>query len=408
MATNKQIVRKMLYLAVGVIVMVAFAISSIGVTQGRYNIGAIYSTVCGSDAVNNSTLSEEKEIFDFGVWHFGDSDDFSHTIILESETALKGKLRFIWDEKTNKNKDIVVLPENNLLGALNEYEIDETDNKLEIPFSLIFTPTQRSEFAYFDVEWIPEGSSSASMSARYLLSLNPDSISDDTSISYNADDTNFISNKLLQFSIDSGNAEGVMLSPGSSILNEFKAGLVYHTENYPQGVKLIKQSILHLPKGPENSISGIMDVGTENIESGFKLAAGTSFYNYITTSQTPTDTTPLSLKLSAKEPILTHKNSIKFVIKENSQLIDTKWNSKGSDKAEVVWKIERLNKGNFETVKQSKDFEISVSQSDTGGELTLSAPTGNQAAGTYRLTVSQTYKDYLLNQKETTFYIDYR
>lgn len=405
---NKQIVRKMLYLAVGVMAMLASVISSIGITQGRFNKNAIYSTVCGKDSVDKSTLSAEKEIFDFGVWQVGDSDEFSHTILLESKTALKGKLRFTWDNETKQNKDIVVLSEGNYSGSIDEYEIEEKDKKLEFPFSLVFSPTQRIGFAYLDVEWIPEGSSKASLSARYLLTLNPDSISDDSNISYQEENTNFISKNLLQFSIDCNKADGVMLSPGASILNKFEEGLVYYTKSYPQGIKLIKSSILHLPRGSEENISGIINLKTQTFDSSFKLAAGTSFSNYITTSQTPTETIALSFKLSGEEPILSHTNPIKFVVKEDSKLIDSKWNSKGSNKAEVEWIVERLNNGNFEAVKTNKDFKISVSQNDSGGKITISAPTGNQAAGTYRLTVSQTYKDYLLTKKTITFYIDYR
>ncbi len=405
---NKRIVRKILYLAVSAIAVLACAINSIGVTQGRFNKSAIYSTVCGKESIDNSTLSEEKEIFDFGVWKVGNSETFSHTVILEGEAKLKGKLRFTWDDETKQNKDIAVVPEGSFSGSIDEYEIDEADKKLEFPFSLVFSPTQRIGFAYFDVEWIPEGSSKALLSSRYLITLNPDAISNDDNISYLEENTNFISKNLLQFSINCSNAEGILLSPGSSILNQFESGLVYYTQSYTQGIKLIKNSILYLPKGSQDNLSGIIDLKTQSFDSSFKLAAGTSFSNYITTSQTPTDTAALSVKLSGKEPILSHTNPIKFVIKEDSKLVDNKWNSKGSDKAEIIWKVQRLSNGNFESVKTSKDFVVSVSQNETGGKLIISAPTGNQVAGTYRLVVSQTYKDYLLTKKTITFYIDYR
>lgn len=412
MKTNKYSVRNLLYIVISVATVLVCAFNSVGIAYARFNKSAMYSIICGKESKDDSTLTADCMVFDFGFWQTGNTENFAHTVVLESESALNGKLRFVWDDTTASNNDIIVVPDGSVSGTSGEYTVSEGDGRLDFPFSLVFSPTRRSGVAFFDVLWIPTGASEAAASARYLITLNPESMAAGNSgkISFVDSKTKFLTNDMLQISVTiPDNVQGAMFSVGSSLLNKFNAGTVYYTDNYSQGVKLLKDSILYLPKDSSGKINCLVNLYEHTSDSSINITAGITSTNYVTTSQTPTnDSSALSLKLSNDEPILSHTNPLKFVIKEPSALRDNAWNSSGSTKADVVWQIERFINGNYEDVEFSDDFTVVVSQTASGGNLTVSAPTGDQPAGTYRLTVTQNYNGYLTGHKTIIFYIDYR
>ena len=215
---------------------------------------------------------------------------------------------------------------------------------------------------------------------------------------------------MLQVSLNlAGDTSGAMISKGASILTEFKKNTVYFTEEYTQGVKLLRDSVLYFEKNANKKVKTVIDLGNNTSNSSVNISAGASFENYVTTSQTPkTDYFDVTLEHNGEYPVLSRDNPLKFTVTEASSFIDNKWNEAGSSKGETIWYIERFENGAYKTLGSTENITVSVSQNSTGGTITLKTPKNEQQAGTYKLTVSQSFNSYNFGYKSITFFIDYR
>lgn len=410
MKTNNRMVKSLLLIVISVVTVLVCLLNLSGVTYSRFNKVAMSSVVYGEDYAEKLSLSPEGKIFDFGIWNFGENEDPTHTIFYSSNTALNGKLKFIWDDVTASNKDVTVLLNQNVLNN-DAYNVSEADGRIELPISLIVN-TKRTGVAKLDVQWIPEGSNTAKATARYILTLNAESIVADSTDkpSFDTSETKFLTKNLLQVSLNlSDNTSGAMVSKGASILTEFKKSTVYFTEEYPQGVKLLNDSVLYFEKNTSGKVKTVINLGNNTSNSSVNISAGASFENYVTTSQTPkTDCFDVTLEHNGDYPVLSRDNPLKFTVTEASGFIDNKWNETGSSKGEIVWYIERFENGVYKALDTTENITVSVSQNSTGGTITLKTPKNEQQAGTYKLTVSQSFDGYKFGYKSITFFIDYR
>ena len=401
--------RIMLYVAVDVLILAVIAFSCLGFAQARYNNGDISSYVYGTEKVDVCTMSEEGKVFDFGIWQLGQGDSFSSTVIIESRDALRGTLRFSLDEDTADVNDIAIQIDGVFSSSHGEYTVNEEDGRLELPFSVFISPTNRVATAYLDVEWIENGSSEVAMSSRYLMALNAFSIEDKNAVTVDQNNTKFLTNDLLNVAVEvTDTAEGVILAPGSIITNKFSAGMKYYTDQYPQGVILLKSSALYFSDLQNGKLNTVLDLGDYTAESPISLTAGFSESKYVVTSQTPLSVTKTLTVSVEKKTVLSHTKPLTVTLEEAAALSDNEWNVDGSEKSELEWQIERLVNGKYVAVETSKNLTVSKKQTNNTGELVLSTPTGDQPAGTYRIKFTQKYNGYTVGTEFSWFFIDYR
>lgn len=390
----------MLYALVSVTLLLAVALSTLGIAQARYNRADMLSVAYGAACDERSTLSEQGAVYDFGAWTYGESGEgFTHTVVISSAQALSGRLTFTWDSATAAANDATTTD-----GAV--VAVNEADGLLEYSLSLALT-SQRSARATLTVEWIPDGESEATLSVRYLIALNPYAQSAQAAVSTPSFDSSagFLSKEMLKLSATAPDgAEGMLLASGSSLTSGFAAGVKYYTSQYPQGVTLLRKSVLYLPS-ESGSVSAVLDLTAQLSASPVAVSVGESATNCITASFTPRADSALTVSLS--DSVLSHVSPLTVTVTEAAALSDSAWNS-GSGGAQLSWRIERYAGGEYSAVSLSENLTASTAYATDSGSLVLRAPTGEQAAGAYRLTVTQSYNGMRINEKTRWFFIDYR
>lgn len=403
--------RNKLLCILAVLAMLSCIVFSTGVSLARYVNSATTSTVYAPSA-ETSTLAAVTRVYDFGCWNLGD-EDCGDTITLISSSPLKGTLRFTWDSVTAGNKDIAVVA-SGFSGTAGSYVINEADGRLDFPFTLLFSGITRIGVATLDVAWIPDGKTQGTMSARYLLALNPSTASgslNGESAQFVNEETHFLTGDLLWAVLNvPGTYAGAMIAPGVNMNHTFSAGIRYFTDAYPQGVTLLRDSVLYLPASDKRACA-LIDVGHyTDATDDVNFAAGMSKALYSVTSQTPNgEPDALTVSYGKGDPIIsTEHKSLVFTLREHETLRDAKWNQESTADTALTWSVERLTGGQWTTVTADEHMTITAKQTATGGTITVSVPKSDAAAGTYRLITAQTYRGYYVNQTTTYFFVDYR
>ncbi len=409
--TKRNIKHRALFcVVICVVLALVTALNGIGVAYGRYNRVAFSSAVCGTPQAEASTLTSEKKIFDFGCWQIGQTDGFSHTVVLEQSEPLQGTLRFVWDEVTASRADILVLHTDGLVGVGGEYTVNEADGRLEFPFSLFFSSTTRCGNAYVDVEFIPQGARQAAASARYLVMLNPYDLgaSVGNAVPAVSNNTAFLTNRILRLCVLApGSCNGVLLSAGSNVSDAFAVGTAYYNTHYPQGVTVIKNSILYLPAGQDGMVDTVIKWPEPPAEQ-VQLTVGATQTNTTLIRQTPAAYTS-AVEVSAQGvPVVSRTQGVTATVHLPDTLPDNAWNNNDGGISQLTWQVQRLQDGRFLDVDCGTDLVARVMQTAIEGNITLTAPTGQQLAGTYRLKCTQIYNGYAIASAYTWFFIDYR
>ena len=398
--------------ALAVLSVLTCVVFSTGVSLARYvnstTVSAVYAPPPEAD-----TLASTARVYDFGCWNLGDADDCDAVIRLTGAVPLKGTLRFTWDAVTANAKDIAVVADgfNASNGA---YAINEADGRLDFPFSLLISGTTRVGVATLDVTWTPDGKTEPTLSACYLVALNPSAASGSlggVAAQFVHDDTGFVTGDLLYAVLDvPGTYAGAMIAPGLNLNKTFSVGTQYFTDAYPQGVTLLRASALYLP-ADDHQARALIDVGDHtNGTAAVNFAVGVSQTQYSVTSQTPTaDPAPVTVSHGTGDPIIsTETKSLVFTLKEAAALCDTAWNQEPTANKALTWSVERLVSGKWTTVTTNEHIAVTAKQTATGGTITVSAPKGTAPAGTYRLVTAQTYLGYDVYHTTTYFFVDYR
>ncbi len=393
-----------------VVIALVTLLSSIGVAYGRYNRVVFSSVVCGAPQADASTLTADKKIYDFGCWQLGQTGGFAHTVILEQNEPLQGTLRFVWDVETVDKADITALPTGEYSGSGGVYTINEADGRLEFPFALFFSSTTRCGSAYLDVELIPQGQTAATASARYLVMLNPYSVGQSVGNAVPAvsNNTAFLTDRLMRLcALAPGSCGGVVLAAGANVTDTFAAGTVYYNNAHPRGVTLVQDSVLYLPANQEGMVDAVI-AWPQTPAQQVQLAVGVSQTNFTLTRQTPAAATA-AIELSAKgTPVVSRTGGATITLQVPDTLPDSQWNTQNGSVAELTWQVQRLQGGQFTDVACGTDLVAAVMQTATEGTITVTAPTGRQPAGTYRLKCTQHYNGCSIATAETWFFIDYR
>ncbi len=396
MADSKK--KNTLSVVLGALVLFAIVLSTFGATYAHYNKTSVCSLVYGESREEKSTLSAEGKIFDFGIWRSGSANALSHTLVLESAAALNGTLALLWDSATAAANDVAIE------GGVGERHVSEADGTYSLPISM-HVSSSRSAVASLDVSWTPDGATAPTLTARYFIALNPEvSVSQPPAF---GSATDFISKELLllEASVPNGSG-GLIVTPGEGFAQNFKSGTKYYNSTYPQGVTLLSDSAIYLP-GEGGNVSAVFDVTENGIADTFKLCVGTSTSNYAVSTLTPKSDAALSVTADS-DVILSHTNPFTVSITEAASLHDVAWNTAGSGAAQLSWSIERLVDGEYVTVSTGDNLTAKLERTATGGSITLGAPTGEQAAGTYRIRIIQKYNGLKIGQITKWFFIDYR
>ena len=396
MADSKK--KNTLGIALCALILLAIAISFSGAAYARYNKTSVCSVIYGESCEEKSTLSEEGKIYDFGVWRSGSANALTHTLVLQDSEALRGKLTFSWDAETAEAGDVA------LEAGIAERTVSEDNGAYSMPIVLHTTST-RSAVATLDIKWTPESAYEAPLTARYRVALNPEvSVSQPPAF---GSATDFISKELLllEASVPNGSG-GLIVTPGEGFAQNFKSGTKYYNSTYPQGVTLLSDSAIYLP-GEGGNVSAVFDVTENGIADTFKLCVGTSTSNYAVSTLTPKSDAALSVTADS-DAILSHTNPFTVSITEAASLHDVTWNTADSGSAQLSWSIERLVDGEYVTVSTGDDLTAKLERTSFGGSITLGVPTGEQAAGTYRIRIIQKYNGLKIGQITKWFFIDYR
>lgn len=393
-------------LGMSVLLMLGIGLGSIGVASARYQKSAMVSTVYGSIPADPSTLSAAGSTYDFGCWTSG-GEDLDATIILKGAASLKGTLRFSFDGVTTEKKDIALQING---SADKEYAVSEADGRLDLPFSLVLSAQNRSGSAHLDVEWVPAGSDKATLSARYLIALNPAALcagAERAPIFEEAGE--FLTNDLLHLSLKMpSGGEGILLAQGATLSGKFPAGICYYTKAYPRGVTLLRSSVLYLPRNESGAEDLLIRREGKGAVEAVKITAGSSDQYQAATTLTP-KTEEASLTVSGgNEPIVNGEKALTLTLSEASSLKDSAWNDGGTSGAQLSWELQKLSNGTFEKITPSAQIKITATRSSGGGKLEISVPGGNQPAGTYQLILKQTYNGYPIHASTVRFFVDYR
>ncbi len=410
MAKRNTIYRAVLCVAICVVVALITLVNGIGVAYGRYNRVAFSSVVCGAPQADASTLTSDKRIYDFGCWQLGQTGGFAHSVVLEQGEPLQGTLRFVWDAETRSKADITALPTGEHSGSGGVYTVNEADGRLEFPFALFFSSTTRCGSAYLDVEFIPQGAEAAIASARYLVMLNPYSVGQSVGNAVPAvsNNTAFLTNGLMRLcALAPGSCSGVTVAAGETVTDAFAAGTVYYHALYPNGVTLLQDSVLYLPANQEGMVDAVI-AWPQPPAQQVQIAVGVSQTNFTITRQTPTAATTAIELLAQSTPVVSRTGAATFTLQVPDTLPDSQWNTQNGSVAELTWQVQRLQGGQFTDVACGADLVAAVTQTATGGTITITAPTGRQPAGTYRLKCTQRYNGCSIAAAEVWFFIDYR
>ena len=382
----------------------------IGTTYARYNKSDSLATVCGSPATDRSTMSPESTVYHLGEWTRGDDRTLTHTIRLCGEAPIKGTLRFSWDAETAAAADAFVSM--NVSGNGTEYTVNSQQTQVDLPFTLLLSPSDRSATVTLDVAFTPQGAAEATLFSRYLVERNPKwesgIVSTDGGFSFEAANTRFLTERLLSLSMKvPTDTDRLLLSAGANTTTPFAAGTVYYTKQYPQGVTLLTDALLTVPA--ENGAAAIL-LALNNTRAGTPLTvtAALSALTFINTVQTPADAQPLTVTSDPAVATVSYRQPLTVTLSTPSVLTDAEWNKAGNTAAQLTWRVERLFDGAYRPVTLGTDMVVAASQTVSGGTLTVTVPTGRQPAGTYRLTVEQTYHDYEIHTTSLWFFVDYR
>ncbi len=388
-------------LGMSLLLMLGIGLGSIGVASARYQKNAMASTVYGSIPADPSTLSAAGSTYDFGCWTSGDA--LESTIILEGAAPLKGTLRFSFDGVTAEKKDIALQ-----IGSdsAKEYAVNEADGRLDLPFSLVLSAQNRSGSAHLDVEWIPAGAAEATLSARYLITLNAETLCAGAENAPTFEDAGgFLTNDLLHLPLKMpAGGEGILLAQGATLSGKFPAGICYYTKAYPRGVTLLRDSALYLPRNESGAEDLLIRRNGKGSVEDVQFTAGSSDQYQAATTLTPKKEQASLTVSGGKDPIIDGQKSLTLTISEASSLKDSVWNDGATSGAQLSWELQKLSDGKFTEIAQSAQPKITAE----GGKLEISVPGGKQPAGTYQLILKQTYNGYPIHASTVRFFVDYR
>ena len=402
-------------LALTAVLIALLTFFTIQPTWARYNNTTRVSVIYGSEKEMEQTLSENPAVYDFGCWTREVSEEFESTILLKSETSLEGTLRLELDSfsRTNAEISVWVDPQQYVsahTGGYTDYTIFAPDGRLEFPFALIFSSNPTTgRVATLDVSWYPSGSDRATLFARYLLTLDPVQPTT-TDSTFLRDDTCFMAKDMVQVSVNTpSECDGVVLGCGTDLSSAFAKGTRYFTPQYPNGVTLLRESVVYLPRQADVS-SVTVDFSAVSLEkSDLSITAGLSSDACNTLALSAADiAAPFALSASNPAMIVSQAQPLALDLSMTSALTDAAWNSAGTGAAEFTWRVQHLSEGVFTDVVLDEHLTVTTSQTAEGGTLTVSAPTGECPAGTYRLVFSLTHNGYELVHSTTWFFVDYR
>lgn len=404
--TGKKLHRS--YAVLCAVLLTSLMIASIGVATARYRQDPLTSTVYGESTETETTLDVERRVYDFGAWTTGGQDPAA-IIVLHQSTPLNGGLRFTLDDTSAAKRDISVFTEWGVKGSDGLYAVNDQDGHAELPFSLLVATSTRSGVVQLDVEWIPDGESEPTLSARYLLTLNPHELCADVEAPPAIGNvTEFLTDEQLYLSLQPpATAAGLILANGPTLTDAFAAGLCYHTPLYPQGVTLLQDSTIYLPTDGSDSQELLLDFN-RSLTEPVRLTAGVSDGYLATTTQTPTDKRATLDVVTEGVPLVNTARLWSVTVKETAAFRDAVWNNGVQEGAQLTVKMRRLTNGAFVDVSSNEDLVLSFTQTENGGTVTVAAPTGVQPAGTYQLVFTQTWNGYPLFAESVPFFIDYR
>ena len=391
-------------IAISLFLVLGTGLSFIGVATARYQFSGVISTLYG-EANNPSTVAEIRKIYDFGCWEQG-GEDLESTVVLQQAGALKGKMSFSFDGTTAQKKDIALQVNSGLSSMV---EVDEKDGRVDIPFTLLISAQQRSGVAHLNVEWTPEGAANPTKSARYLIALNPDALCSGATSApkFESSDGSLTSNLFhLAFVIPSS-ASGTYLAQGANINGSFAKGTRYYNDTYPQGVTLIRNSVIYYPRTTSSAEELLLDRngGTAN---PYKITAGSSEEHQSEISFSAKSQKESLTVATSSEPILNKNKPLTVTVSMPDILKDSKWNDEQTSGVQISWELQRLSGGIYSKITQSENLKVAVTQNDDGGKFQISVPTGLQPAGTYQLVIKQSYNGFNFNQSAVRFFVDYR
>ena len=390
------------------------AVSLFSPAYARYN--NIASTAVKYDPsltmVRQTNMSADTAVYDFGVWTPDvDNTIFEHTLQIADTQSISGVMRFSWDDTTRTQRDMAVYIESEYYTSVQnsgyaDYTVSATDGDLALPFSLIFATPTMQRVATLDVSWYPDGSAEPTLFARYLLAVVPEESTATNAPSFVEEDTRFMTDRLLQVVVTTpADSDGVQIAPAEGA---FAAGTCYYNDIYPQGVTLVRHSGVYVTHN-ESSSRLLMDLSahlTDN--SPVSLIVGVSNTLQSTLSRTPAaDTAPLSVAAD-NTAFVVSTTPLTLTLTEAAGLRDSDWLSVGNASADLTWTVQRRVGDTLVPVTTGETLTITATQTKSGGTLTVSAPDGKQAPGTYLLTVTQTYRGYPVFETPIWFFIDYR
>lgn len=393
-------------ICVSMAVVVLLACSLITPTMARYSnidsITAVYGNT--GSYLTGQTLTADAEIYDFGVYtRDSDASAFTHTVCVADTAPVSGVLRFSWDTATRSYKDVTVhVDHEHYTDVLNsgyvDYTVSTSGNRLEIPFSLLFSTVSVTRVAELTVSWYPDGGDEPTLFARYLLAL----VSEDGSgsaPSFVTENTAYITDRLLQVEITTpDDSAGVWISPVGDV---FPAGSRYCSTVYPDGVTLLRDSAIFIER---TAAVARLYVEAPAVDA---LRGATSEMQYSDfTSLRSSSVTALTVSLSNNAGILSATAPLTVTLTEGVSFRDGNWGQRG-DTVDLTWQILRRVGNSLQPVTAGESLAVAVAQTADGGTLTLTAD-GDQPAGTYLLVVTQYHDDYSVLKTPIWFFIDYR
>ncbi len=366
---------------------------SIG-AYARYAKTVIVSTVYQNEKNPVSTMGKETSVYDFGCYEYGGETQFDTTICIESDKAINGTLTFNLDSVSVEQSDIAVMVEGYSPDQNGNYTITDTKNVLNVPFSVVILATERVDKAHIDVTWTPSGAQKPTLSARYLITLNPynETASKPQII---ANKTSFLTNSL--FALSAFGDTDLLVSRDGAL---FEKGTVYYCTAYPKGVTLVRDSLICLGVADDGTVDTVIKLNTPQTQD-FSISIGTHPQNCaISTHTPPKDAAPIKADFNTKTAILKENESLELTVTEAAALVDDTWNDNAVTDAQLMWTLERFDGTKFvaDTLNTSVD----------GKKIKISLQDASKSAGTYRISLLQTYNGYTIGHLNKVFFIDYR
>lgn len=393
-------------ICIGMVVVVLLACSLIAPTMARYSnidsITAVYGNT--GSYLTGQTLTADAEVYDFGVYtRDSDASAFGHTVCVADTAPVSGVLRFSWDTATRSYKDVTVhIDHEHYTDVLNsgyvDYTVSTADNRLEIPFSLLFSTVSVTRVAELTVSWYPDGGDEPTLFARYLLAL----VAEDASGSapaFVAENTAYITDRLLQVEVTApDDSAGVWISPVGDV---FPAGSRYCSTAYPDGVTLLRDSAIFIER---TAAVARLYVEAPAVDA---VRAATSEMQYSDfTSLRSSSVTALAVSLSDDAGVLSAAAPLTVTLTEGTSFRDSHWGQRG-ETVDLTWQIFRRVGGSLQPVAVGESLAVAVAQTANGGTLTLTTD-GDLPAGTYLLAVTQYYYGYPVLKTPIWFFVDYR